>query len=153
MSKGHHPTPSRSGDLASDVPLLAPQAARVGLVGAYVGWAAGPPRALQSKTTSIRHVPVPTQGVATLAGCYRDDFFGYGSLCLSPSTISLFPYEAAVFNSFGAELAFCFCVSSTVDPHPPSRPVFVICVWGPVTSLGNRTVARFCPGGSELACL
>ena len=37
------------------------------------------------------------------------------------STISLFPYEAAVFNSFGAELAFCFCVSSTVDPQKPTR--------------------------------
>ena len=38
MSKGHHPTPSRSGDLASDVPLLAPQAARVGLVGGGAQW-------------------------------------------------------------------------------------------------------------------
>ena len=38
ISEGHRPTPSRSGDLASDVPLGAPQTARVGLVGGGAQW-------------------------------------------------------------------------------------------------------------------
>ena len=71
---------------------------------------------------STGHCTAPTQGVDTLVGCYRGDFFGYGSLCLSPLQYLCFLMKQRYSNFWsGARLSFFACRLSSTRRKPTRR--------------------------------